>query len=283
MRDSLRFRAVRAVVLVFLLLFVLLPVYIAVSSALKPLAEVSGGAFHWLPSTLSFDALTHAWSDLDLGPAFTNSLVVTIVATIVLVPLAVCAAFALSRYVFAGRRIFLVTMLSTQVFPGIFFLIPLYLIYIRIQALLGIPLVGSWTGLIITYVSFSLPLSIWIMTGYFSEIPRDLEEAAAIDGLSEIGAFVRVVLPTSVGTIASVAIFASITSWSELLFASVLTTGPSQTLPVALSGVTASPGSVIHWNELMAAAIFASIPTLAAFYLVRRYFVAGLLSGAVKG
>jgi multiple sugar transport system permease protein len=225
----------------------------------------------------------HAWADLGLGQAFENSAVVTVVATLVIVPLAVGASFVLSRYVFVGRRMFLVAMISTQVFPGIFFLIPLYLIYIRIQALLGIPLVGSWTGLIITYVAFSLPLSIWILTGFFSQIPRDLEEAAAIDGLTEVGAFFRVVLPSSLGAIASVAVFASITSWSELLFASVLTTGPSQTLPVKLSSVTTAPGTVIHWNELMAAAIFASVPTAAGFYLVRRYFVTGLMRGAVKG
>jgi multiple sugar transport system permease protein len=283
MRDSLRFRLVRAAVLLFLLAFVMLPLYVSVSSAFKPLAEVSGGAFHWIPSRPTLQPLTHAWADLSLGPGFENSAVVTVVATVILVPLAVGAAFVLSRYVFVGRRVFLVAMISTQVFPGIFFLIPLYLIYIRIQRLFGIQLVGSWTGLIITYVAFSLPLSIWILTGYFSAIPRDLEEAAAIDGLTEIGAFIRVVIPSNIGAIASVGVFASITSWSELLFASVLTTGPSQTLPVVLSGVSSAPGTVVHWNELMAAAIFASVPTTAAFYLVRRYFVTGLMQGAVKG
>jgi len=282
MRDSIRFRVLRAAVLLLLLAFVLLPIYISISSAFKPLADVSGGAFHWFPRTPTFQPVTHAWADLDLGPAFKNSAVVTVAATVVLLPLAVGASFALSRYVFAGRRVFLVAMMSTQVFPGIFFLIPLYLIYIRVQTLLGIHLIGSWTGLVITYVSFSLPLSIWILTGFFSDFPRDLEEAAAIDGLTEIRAFFRVVLPSSIGAIVSVGIFASITSWSELLFASVLTTGPSETLPVRLSGVTAATGVVIHWNELMAAAIFASVPTTAAFYLVRRYFVAGLLRGAVK-
>jgi multiple sugar transport system permease protein len=174
-------------------------------------------------------------------------------------------------------------MMSTQVFPGLLSLIPLYLIYFKIQTVTGIHLVGSYEGLVITYLSFALPLSTWILVGIMRRIPRDLEEAGMIDGLSEIGAFFRILLPSMTGAVVAVAMFACITAWSELLFASILTNGSTQTLPIALSSVVAAPSGVIRWNELMAGAIYASLPIVIVFYMLQRQFVAGLSAGATKG
>lgn len=283
MRDSIGFRIFRAVVLVALAAFILFPVYIAVTSALKPLGDVLGSNFTWLPQHTTIQPFVKVWSDLDLGLGFKNSLIVMLATTVIATPIAVGAAFALSRYTFLGRRTFLAATLSTQVFPGLLFLIPLYLVFLKVQGVIGIHLVGSYAGLIITYLSFSLPLSTWILVGIVRGFPRDLEEAAMIDGLTEIRAFVRIVLPNITGAIAAVAMFACVTAWSEVLFASVLTTGSTQTLGILLSSIVAAPGQAIKWNELMAAAIYTSLPIVAAFYVVQRQFVAGLTAGAMKG
>lgn len=283
MRESPAFRLIRAVVLTVLACYVLVPVYIALTTGLKPLRDVMGTKFQWLPSRVTLQAFVDVWPDMSLGLGFKNSLIVMACTVIIATPIALAAAFAISRYVFAGRRVFLLAMMSTQVFPGLLFLIPLYLIFLKVQSAIGITLVGSYTGLVITYLSFALPLSIWILTGVFSSFPRELEEAGIVDGLTEVGAFVRIVLPSSTAAITAVAMFACITAWSEVLFASVLTDGATQTLPIALSNIVAAPGAVIKWNELMAAAVYASVPIVAGFYLVQRQFVAGLTAGAVKG
>jgi multiple sugar transport system permease protein len=188
-----------------------------------------------------------------------------------------------SRYRFRGRRTFLTGVLSTQLFPGIFFFIPLYLIFIKLQSILGLQIVGSRIGLIIVYVSFALPLCIWVLSGYFAAIPRDIEQAGMIDGLSEVSSFVRLVLPSNIGAIIAVATFAVVLSWSEVLFASVMTTSQTETLAIALSDVVAQPTDVIHWNLIMAASIYASVPIVVAFSFVQRRFVQGLSMGAIKG
>jgi multiple sugar transport system permease protein len=283
MRDSLSFRVVRAVVLLALVCYVLFPVYTAVSSAFTPLGDLLGANFHWLPVRPTLTAFVNVWSDLSLGLGFKNSIIVMVCTTAIALPVALGAAFAIGRYTFIGRRTFLVTMMSTQVFPGLLFLIPLYLIFLKVQAAIGLVLVGSYTGLVITYLSFTLPLSIWILTGIITAFPRETEEAGIVDGLTELGAFVRIVLPSIRGAIVAVAMFACITAWSEVLFASVLATGPTETLPILLSTIVAAPGEVIRWNDLMAAAIYASLPVAIAFYLVQKQFVAGLAGGAVKG
>ena len=167
--------------------------------------------------------------------------------------------------------------------PGIFFLIPLFLMFVRLQSLIGVQIVGSRAGLIFVYLSFALPLCIWVLAGYFATIPKDIEEAGMIDGLSSVGAFIRLVLPSNLGAIVAVGVFAIVLSWSEVLFASVLTTDKTQTLSIALSSIVAQPLSPIHWNNIMAASIIASVPIVVAFALVQKRFVQGLSTGAVKG
>lgn len=282
MHDSVAFRTVRAAILTALGVFILFPVYIAITSALKPLQDVTG-VFTWIPKHVTIQPFLQVWPDLDLGLGFKNSLIVMVATTVIATPVALAAAFALSRYTFFGRKTFMAATLSTQVFPGLLFLIPLYLLFLRIQNTIGIHLVGSYAGLVITYLSFSLPLSTWILVGIIRNFPRHLEEAGMIDGLTEIRAFTKVLLPNMRGAIAAVAMFAAVTAWSEVLFASVLTTSSTQTLGILLSQIVAAPGAVIRWNELMAAAVYSSIPIVAAFYLVQRQFVAGLSAGAIKG
>jgi multiple sugar transport system permease protein len=196
------------------------------------------------------------------------------------VTVALFAAYAISRYAFRGRHAFSLVVLSTQMFPGILFLLPLYLIYVNIGQLTGVRLNGNLSGLIITHLTFSLPFSIWMLVGYFASIPRELDEAALVDGASPVRVLVSIVVPAAKPGIVAVLVFSFITSWSESLFASVLTDAKSKTLAVGLAEY--STENAVYWNQIMAASLVVSIPVVAGFLLMQRYLVQGLTAGAVK-
>ncbi|MFE9403588.1 carbohydrate ABC transporter permease [Streptomyces sp. NPDC006530] len=269
----------RRVFLTLLAGFVLLPVYVMVSSSLKPLQDVSG-TFRWVPSGLTIRPYIDIWSTVPLARYFVNSLAVAGSATICSVIIAVFAAYAVSRYSFRGKRVFTVTVLSTQMFPGILFLLPLFLIYVNIGNATGVALFGSRGGLILTYLTFSLPFSIWMLIGYFDSVPRDLDEAALVDGCGPLGALFRVVVPAAVPGIVAVAVYAFMTAWGEVLFASVMTNDETRTLAVGLQGY--STLNDVYWNQIMAASLVVSVPVVAGFLLLQRYLVTGLTAGAVK-
>lgn len=269
----------RRIFLTLLTGFVLLPVYVMVSSSLKPLQDVSG-KFQWVPSGITVRPYFDIWKTVPLADYFVNSLIVAGTATVCSVVIAVFAAYAVSRYNFRGKRLFTVTVLSTQMFPGILFLLPLFLIYVNIGNVTGIELFGSRAGLIITYLTFSLPFSIWMLIGYFDSVPRDLDEAAKVDGCGPLGALFRVIVPAAIPGIVAVAVYAFMTAWGEVLFASVMTNDTTRTLAVGLQGY--STQNDVYWNQIMAASLVVSVPVVAGFLLLQRYLVTGLTAGAVK-
>ncbi|MDJ0465286.1 carbohydrate ABC transporter permease [Streptomyces sp. H27-C3] len=186
----------RRIVLGLIATFALLPVYVMLSSSLKPLEDVSG-KFRWIPSGFTIRPYFDIWETVPLARYFLNSLIVASSATVCSVIIAIFAAYAVSRYRFRGKRLFTVTVLSTQMFPGILFLPPLFLIYVNIGNATGVALYGSRGGLILAYLTFSLPFSIWMLIGYFDSIPRELDEAAMVDGCGPLGALFRVVVAAS--------------------------------------------------------------------------------------
>ena len=155
----------RRIVLTLLTVFAVTPVYVMLSSSLKPLEDVTG-KFRWIPSGLTIRPYLDIWDTVPLARYFLNSLIVAGAATACSVVIAVFAAYAVSRYRFRGKRLFTVTVLSTQMFPGILFLLPLFLIFVNIGNTTGIALYGSRGGLILTYMTFTLPFSIWMLVGY---------------------------------------------------------------------------------------------------------------------
>ncbi|RKN38940.1 carbohydrate ABC transporter permease [Streptomyces hoynatensis] len=269
----------RRVVLTLLSLFAAAPIYVMLSSSLKPLRDVTG-EFHWLPSGLTIRPYIDIWHTIPLAHYFVNSLIVAGCATLLSVAVAIFAAYAVSRYRFRGRRVFTVTVLSTQMFPGILFLLPLFLLFVNIGNTTGVALYGSRGGLILTYLTFSLPFSIWMLVGYFDSIPRGLDEAALIDGCGPAGALFRVVVPAAVPGIVAVAVYAFMTAWGEVLFASVMTNKTTRTLAVGLQGYATQ--TEVYWNQLMAASLVVSVPVVAGFLLLQRFLVAGLTAGSVK-
>ncbi|MFD3518957.1 carbohydrate ABC transporter permease [Streptomyces sp. NPDC058653] len=273
------FRWTRRIILTFLTVFALLPVYVMISSSLKPLEDVTD-TFQWIPSEITVRPYFDIWKTVPLAHYFMNSLLVAGAATVLSVTIAVFAAYAVSRHRFRGRRVFTVTVLSTQMFPGILFLLPLFLIFVNIGNSTGVALYGSRGGLILTYLTFSLPFSIWMLIGYFDSIPRDLDEAAMVDGCGPFGALFRVVVPAAIPGIVAVSVYAFMTAWGEVLFASVMTNDETRTLAVGLQGYATQ--NDVYWNQIMAASLVVSVPVVAGFLLLQRYLVAGLTAGAVK-
>ncbi len=269
----------RRIVLTLLAVFAALPVYVMVSSSVKPLQDVTS-TFRWIPAHLTLRPYVDIWRTVPLARYFVNSLIVSSAAAGISVIVAIFAAYAVSRYSFRGRRIFTVTVLSTQMFPGILFLLPLFLIYVSIGNATGIALYGSRAGLILTYLTFSLPFSIWMLAAYFDSIPRGLDEAALVDGAGPLRALLRIVVPAAFPGIITVTIYAFMTAWGEVLFASIMTNDTTRTLAVGLRDY--STQNDVYWNQIMAASLVVSVPVVAGFLLLQRFLVAGLTAGAVK-
>jgi len=279
MREPTWFRWTRRVGLLVLAAFTLLPIYVMVSSSVKPLRDVQG-AFTWLPSHVTLQPFREMWTTIPLGRYFINSLVVSTISSLASVAIALLAAYALSRYRFRGRQTFSVVVLSTQMFPGILFLLPLFVIFVNISNATGVNLYGSRLGLILTFLTFTLPFAIWMLAGYLDSIPRGLDEAAKVDGNGPLGALFRVVVPAAIPGIVAVAIYAFMTAWGEVLFASVMTDASTRTLAVGLRGYATQNN--VYWNQIMAASLTVSLPIVAGFLLLQRFLVSGMTAGAVK-
>jgi multiple sugar transport system permease protein len=279
MRETVQSRLTRVLGLAILTFVTIFPLYTIVISSIKPLSDVRSH-FTWIPSDVTLRPYVDIWKTIPLGHYFLNSLIVSVASTVCSVIIAIFAAYAISRYRFHGRSAFTLTVLATQMFPGILFLLPLFVIFVNLEKATGIALYGNYLGLIITYLTFSLPFSIWMLVGYFNSIPRELEEAAMCDGATPLGALWRILIPVSLPGIVAVAIFAFITAWGEVLFASVLTTDSTRTLAIGLRNYASQ--SNVYWNQLMAAAIVVSLPVVIAFLALQRYIVGGLTQGGVK-
>lgn len=279
MREPTWFSWARRIGLTVLAAFVLLPIWAMVTSSLKPLSDVQDD-FRWWPSRLTVQPFFDMWQTIPLRSYFVNSIVVSTTASVASVFVALLAAYSVSRYRFRGRSTFSVVVLSTQMFPGILFLLPLFVIFVNLDRTTGINLYGSRTGLIVTYMTFTLPFAIWMLVGYLDTVPRELDEAAKVDGCGPLGAFVRVVLPAAVPGVVAVLIYAFMTAWGEVLFASVLTDDSTRTLAVGLQGYATQNN--VYWNQIMAASLTVSVPVVIGFLLLQKYLVAGITAGSVK-
>jgi len=210
-----------------------------------------------------------------------HSLIISTGTMAVATTLALLAAYALSRWAFPGRNAYVVAVLSTQMLPGILFLIPYFILFTWLRNQFGIQLRDTYTGMILTYTSFALPFAIVMLRSYLDSIPLELDEQAQIDGASRLRILWSIVLPLARPGIVSVAIYCFIMGWNEVLFASVLTGSNTRTVAVGLlEYITAHEA---RWTMMMAASIIVSLPVLVLFSFMQRYVISGLVSGAVKG
>jgi arabinogalactan oligomer/maltooligosaccharide transport system permease protein len=260
---------------------VLYPVLLVVKKAFEPGRQFAISASP-IPTRLTLDHfgdlfsargghgelmfLHHAW----------NSLVAAVATTIVGVILSCTAAYALSRFRFPGRKAGLTAFLVVQMFPATLLIMPLYVLLDRLG------LLNSMTGLVMVYATTAIPFCVWTLKGYFDTLPRELEEAARMDGAGPWATFWRVVLPLARPGIAVTALFSFMTAWNEFIMASTFMTDDSRyTLPVLIQS---SVGQyTADWGFFAAGAIVTSIPVMALFYVLQRYLVGGLTAGSVKG
>ncbi|GAA6755774.1 carbohydrate ABC transporter permease [Thermus thalpophilus] len=255
------------------------------TSLMTQLEEAATGSL--FPKVLQWGNYLEIWQALPFFQYLKNSLLICILTTLFALGVAILAGYALARFRFPGAELFAGSVLLTQVIPGILFLIPIYIMYIAFQnwvreALgLEVRLVGSYTGLVLTYTAFFVPMSIWILRGFFASIPKELEEAALVDGATPFQAFYRVILPLALPGIAATAVYIFLTAWDELLFAQILTTEATATIPVGIRNFVGNFQN--RYDLVMAAATVATLPVLFLFFLVQRWLIQGLTAGAVKG
>lgn len=257
------------------------PVFWMISTAFKSNDQINNLTPTWFPlhPTLShFSAAIHRqyfWADLK------NTLIIVLVAVAIAMVLAFLAAVALAKYRFRGRKLFIILIIGVQMIPGIGLIIPLYVMLAHVPVL-GLNLVGQLSGVIVVYVSAVLPFSVWTLRGFLLGIPKELEEAAMVDGSTRLGAFIRILLPLVAPGLVATSVFAFITSWNEFIFANLLLQQQGhQTSTIFLAYYTGGE-TFVDWGGLMAASTLIAVPVVIFFLLVQRKIAFGLTTGAVK-
>jgi N,N'-diacetylchitobiose transport system permease protein len=261
-------------VLVFLI--VIFPVYWMVNTAFKPgndILTLTPQFFPRNPTLINFSDAIHRpyfWSDVK------NSMIITGVVVGLSLVLAFLAALALAKFRFYGRKGFIVIIFAVQMVPLNALIIPLYIALSRVHQ------VDKLTGVIVTYLTFVLPFCVWTLRGFIIGVPRELEEAAMVDGSTRFGAFLRILLPLVAPGLVATSIFAFIQAWNEYIMAYVLLQSPEkQTLTIWLANFTTQRGT--DWGSLMAGATLTALPVVLFFVLVHRRIAFGLTAGAVRG
>jgi multiple sugar transport system permease protein len=258
-------------------IFLGFPLVWLLSTALKTPQELATLAPSLIPRTWAWSNFSDALRSQDLLHAGANSLMVAVASTILVTIVAMPAAYGLARFRTKMRPIALGWILVSQVFPVILIVIPLFLI------LQQFGLNNSLVGLVIVYLVWSLPFALWLLQGYVAGIPRDLEEAASVDGAGRLRVLVSIVLPLLLPGIVATALFSFVSAWNEFFFALVLIQDPAlYTLPLALAKFVGQEGQV-KLGALAAGSLLATIPSLLFFSFLQRRLTSGLLTGAVKG
>lgn len=264
--------ATLALILLTLLFF--LPIGWAVLMSLKSKPDIISMPPKWF-FVPTLEHYRTVWSDSRFFHYAQNSLVIAGTSTLVGLLLGVPAGYALARNRFRGNRLLLLGILSTRMMPPVAFVIPFFIVFTVLQ------LRDTQLAVIIMHLTFIMGFVIWMMRSYFKDIPRELEEAAAVDGCTPLQAFLRIVLPLGAPGIATSAILAFIFSWNEFLYALVLTTVRAKTLPLGIYNWVAY--EEIMWGELTATAVITLIPVVIVYAFVQKALVRGMTMGAVKG
>lgn len=258
-----------------ILLFLLFPFYWTFVTSIKPKSELYGSVVTYWPQNVIFDSYHKLFVDFNFIKPMGNSLLVAGITTLVSLLVSMLAAYAFSRFRFPGRKIFMIMFLTNNMFPTVLLLIPLYSI-MRSMGILYTPI-----ALILSYTTFTIPFSVWLLNGYLNDLPKSLEEAAMVDGASRSQAFLRIIFPVLIPCLVATGAYIFMTSWNEYTFAVLFTNETSRTIPVALKNLIGQLG--VQWDLLTAGGIITIIPVCIMFFFAQKRLVAGLTAGAVKG
>jgi N,N'-diacetylchitobiose transport system permease protein len=276
MTPARRRRTVNNVIAMIVSAVMVFPVYWMVATALKQRAHILSSVPQFIPWPMSLENFRRALDKPDFWIFVRNSLTVTLSSVILSLVISLFAAIAIARFRFAGRKVLLAILVLVQMVPAAAMVIPVYLMLRSINALDFVP------GLILTYMTFVLPFTIWTLRGFVDGIPVELEEAALVDGCGRFQMYVRVLLPLLMPGIIATSIFAFVNAWDDYIFAYVIMKSQSNyTLPVWL--VSFKTSESVDYGAMIAASTIFSIPVLVFFLLVQRRLVGGMTSGAVKG
>lgn len=254
----------------------LFPIWQVVNISLRPGDKLLPTELELIPSNASFDNFIRLFTQTDFLNWIGNSLIVSLAVTFTGVALASTAGYGFSRFQFPGKRIGLLSLLTTQMFPATMLLLPMYIMLIKLG------LINTYLGAIIVYSATALPFCIWTMKGYYDTIPASLEEAARIDGCSHFVAFYRIILPLAAPALVITALFSFMTAWSEYIVAvQILQDSELWTLPLGLKSFEASMST--EWGLYGAASLIVMIPVVILFLVLSRWLVSGLTLGSVKG
>lgn len=278
MADRMPVDAGRTIISAVALLLVLsyaVPYVYLVSTALKPAADVQQIPPAFFPDRVSLENFRTVLGTAGLPQAFLNSIMVAILTTVLSLLIAVPAAYVATLYRRRITVLFLLFALVTRMVPAVSLGVPLF----QILKLLG--LLDTTLGLVLAHTSTAVPLALLLMAAFFEGVPRELEEAARMDGCTRFGAFIHIILPVMRGGLAITALFSFIASWNEFLFALLLTSQNSKTIPIVIAEFNSVYG--LSWGPMTAAAVLYSLPVILVTLLLQRQIVGGLTFGAVKG
>ncbi|GAA4185131.1 carbohydrate ABC transporter permease [Gryllotalpicola kribbensis] len=272
----------RTLIVVVICVAIVLPLmYVIFGSVNSDIGVASGQYF---PSSFTLANFGRIWSTVGLADGIINSLISAGTTAVVATAVAVGTAYVLVRFAFFGRVTILRGLLALQSVPGTLVVLPLFVVFSSFSTYLGIQVIGTRWGLIVTYLTFALPFSTWVMVTYLRGLPRELEEAARMDGASNLRIIAQVILPLSWPGIVVSAIFAFLLGWNDVLFASVITNSNTQTVAVALEvfGGAQEGGALPAYGQLMAASLVCAAPVVLLYLIFQRYLVGGLTAGGVK-
>lgn len=258
-----------------LILAIAFPLYWTVLSSLMPERQLTEPA-RLIPAALTDDHYRRLFTERDFWTPIQSSLVVAGTTTLFCVALGSLCAYALARLEFAGRTVVLAFILAVSMFPQITIVSPLYAL------LRAFGLIDTYPGLVLPYLTFAMPLTVWLLVGFFQALPRELEEAAMIDGAGRVTTFARIILPLALPGLATTGIITFIYCWNEFLFALSFTVSPARrTVPVAIALFRGQ--YQVPWGQILAATVVATAPVALLVLAFQRRIVRGLTAGAVKG
>ena len=261
------------------LAFMLAPIAWLVLSSLQTSSQLATGTYDFAHPTL--DAFRTMWSAVDFERYLRNSVIICTAAALLATAFAASAGYALARWRFRGSAVFGLSVIGTQLIPGSMFLLPIFIAFVWFGRNTPLRLFDTHLGMILVYTAFFTPVSIFLMRAFFQAIPRELEEAAVVDGCTRFGAFWRIVLPNAAPGLVATFVYAFLFAWDELLFVSNLTQQNAETIPLGIRTFISNYQQ--RYDQLMAAGVVATLPVMVAFFATQRWLVRGLTAGAVKG
>jgi arabinogalactan oligomer/maltooligosaccharide transport system permease protein len=273
--DVLRIAATHMVLMVFALIAVF-PIWQVVNISLRPGDQLLSTSLELIPQNATVNNYIRLFTEREFVRWLGNSALVSLTVTLTGVLFASMAGYGFSRFKFVGKKVGLLSLLTTQMFPGTMLLLPMYIM------LINLGLINSYLGIVVVYSATALPFCIWTMKGYYDTIPTSLEEAARIDGCTQMSAFYIVILPLAAPALVITALFSFMSAWSEYIVAAqILQDADLWTLPIGLKSFESSMST--EWGLYGAASIIVMIPVVALFLALSRWLVSGLTLGSVKG